>query len=394
VFEDADNDAAFDEGENPLPGVAVSDGVDVAITDEQGLYRLQTDGRRIVFVSVPGSHHAPDNKFYRDPEGRGGEQTLHFPLVRNAETTDREKFMFVFVTDTHTADYRYAREGTEKAYKAIAALEPDLVIHGGDIVFDLLHVSREALARQQFDLYVDELAPLIEAPLYHTIGNHDILGWSVAPAPESESPLYGKKIYRKYFGPTHYSFNYNQCHFIILDSIGRTMNDAGGGTYYGSLDQEQLEWVQKDLAVVGTAKPVILVSHIPMINALASLFGVTSEAVHAPDGTRVPKHQTRGFQQLLGEVLDGYNFRLALAGHYHTYEEIHWIDNTHDAYFVVGGSVCGEWWKGDRTVGYSRWAEGFTRVEVDGDEFAFSYVPFGWLGVEEQLPAASEATEE
>jgi 3',5'-cyclic AMP phosphodiesterase CpdA len=348
---------------------------------------MHTDSSRIIFVSVPGTHHAAKNRFYYQfPEKFKDRRKIDFPLVKNADTADDKRFTIGFVTDTHTADYREAKEGTEKAYRAVMNMKPDLVIHGGDMVFDLLHVSQEDLARGQFNLYINQIAPIIKAPFYHTLGNHDVFGWMADPPPDPLPPLYGKEMYRKYFGPTYYSFNYKHCHFLVLDSVGRTVDDAGMPTYYGFIDDAQLEWVRKDLAQIDRETPVIVVSHIPTINALASLFAMKSEVVRAEDGERTPKHQARGFQRLLGEVLKGYNFRLALGGHFHTYEEIRWKDNRHDAYFVVGGSVCGEWWKGDRTIGYCRWAEGFTRIDVDGERFTFAYIPYGWVGTEEQVP--------
>ena len=51
---------------------------------------------------------------------------------------------------------------------------------------------------------------------------------------------------------------------------------------------------------------------------------------------------------------------------------------------VVGGSVSGEWWKGDHSAGASSWPEGFTLVEVDGEKFETSYISYDWKGTEEQ----------
>ena len=171
---------------------------------------------------------------------------------------------------------------------------------------------------------------------------------------------------------------------MILDSIARIETEPGETTYHGSIDKVQIEWLKNDLAVVGKEKPIIIVTHVPMINALASLFGLKSEVVSLPDGQRVSKHQVHGTARLLGDALRGYNFKLALAGHFHTFEEVHWKSNEHDTRFIVGGAVCGGWWKGDNRVGLSSWPEGFTTIEVDGNDFAASYVSYGWQGTEEQ----------
>jgi predicted phosphodiesterase len=379
VFEDADGDGALGAKEKPLARVVVSDGVTATQTNEQGAYEIRTATGRILFVSVPGTHHAAENRFWQslDKTHLPGSR-VDFPLLANPDIVD-QRFTFVFLTDTHVGHGRNAREGAAKAYAFIAALKPPLVIHGGDIVFDALAVSDEENAAEQFDYYAESLLPMINAPFYHVLGNHDVFGWERSIA--RKSSLYGKEMYRKYFGPTYYSFNYAHCHFVILDSIART-EDRSEPTYYGVVDKVQLEWLRHDLAAIGPRQPVILVSHIPSINALASFFGVRSELVTSPSGDKVPKHQISNLQELL-LVLKGHNLRLVLGGHYHNYEEVHWKDNDRDVLFVVGGSVCGEWWKGDRTIGVSSWPEGYTVVNVVGDRFDLTYVPYGWQGTQE-----------
>ena len=385
AFEDSNSNGFLDMGEKTLPDVAVSDGVTVVITDAGGQYRIGSDADRIIFVSVPGTHHAADNNFSRATNNFvAGERRIDFPLVRNADTTAGERFTFAFVTDTHVADYRRAKDGVARAYRTVAELNPALVVHGGDVVFDAMKAADEKLAENQYSLYKNSLAPIIKSPFYHTIGNHDVFGWTAMPEPNPVPPLYGKRMFNKYFGPSYYSFNYKHCHFIVLDSIGRTEGEDGEPTYHGFVDETQIEWLRKDLAAVDRERPIIIVTHIPMINALASLFGLKGEVVPLPGGGTTPKHQIHGFARLLGDALRGYNFKLALAGHYHTFEEVHWKSNECDAVFIVGGAICGGWWKGDHRVGLSSWPEGFTMVEVDGQKFTASYISYGWKGTEEQ----------
>jgi len=380
VFEDANGNGSHDAGEKALRGVAVSDGKDVVRTGLLGRYRIETEAD-FVFVSVPGSHHAANNKFYRKIDAStAGMRGVDFPLVKNKVATDDGKFTFIFVTDTHAADYLRAKEGVTKAYGAVAELDPAFVIHGGDVILD---GKKAELAEAQFELYTSELAPLIKAPFYHSVGNHDVVGWVGPPDPDP-SPMYGKGMFKKYFGPTYYSFNYGHCHFIVLDSIARIETESGEATYHGSVDNAQIEWLKKDLATVPSEAPIILVTHVPMINALASLFGTKDELVPGPEGEQIPKHQVYGFARLLGITLKGRNLKLALAGHYHTFEEVRWLSNEHDTRFIVGGSICGEWWKGDHRLGLASWPEGFTKIEVEGDKFFADYIPYGWIGTEER----------
>jgi Icc protein len=381
VFDDSNGNGVLDTDENALDGIVVSDGEAVTRTGKEGMYSLKTTSGKIVFVSVPGTHHAPANKFYRYVQDQGKPAAYDFALRRNPGNNDG-KFAFVFASDTHLGFLRHARDGTAKAFAAVMELSPDLVIHGGDIIYDALGTD-EGLARKQYELYVNELAPLIRVPFYHAVGNHDVFGWYSMSEAKSALPLYGKGMYEKYFGPRYYSFNYDQCHFVVLDSIARGTQQGGKITYFGWVDHAQLDWLRKDLQQVDASRPIVLVTHIPTINALFSVFGLKGEFAVTPAGETVPKHQISNFSELF-KLFSGHNFKLALAGHHHTYEEIHWKNNMQDALLVVGGSVCGEWWKGDREIGFVSWPEGFTLVKVDGEQFEVSYISYGWKGENEE----------
>jgi hypothetical protein len=252
------------------------------------------------------------------------------------------------------------------------------------VILDALKASDKDKVAAQYELYMRQLAPIIKQPFYHTVGNHDVFGWIGLPNPARPTELYGKRAYEKRLGPTYYSFNYKHCHFVALDSIGRTKDSVDGSAYYGVVDKVQLDWLRKDLSQITASTPVIMVTHIPTVNALGSIYGLKGDVVSTPSGEKAPKHQIANFPELFGEVLKGYNFKLALAGHYHTYEAIHWKTNQADALLVVGGSVCGEWWKGDRTIGPASWPEGFTVIQVDGEQFKPNYVAYGWKGTDEQ----------
>lgn len=184
VFEDADRDGAFDPDEKALAGVAVSDGKSVTRTDMRGFYEIRTEPGRMVFVSVPGAHHAAGNRFYRSVDNLAGR--ADFPLVANPDVGD-DRFTFVFVTDTHVGHGRNARQGAAKAYNSIAEVNPALVVHGGDIIFDALALSDEEKGREQYDFYTKSLAPIIKSPFYHALGNHDVFGWEREAA--KSSPL-------------------------------------------------------------------------------------------------------------------------------------------------------------------------------------------------------------
>jgi len=65
----------------------------------------------------------------------------------------------------------------------------------------------------------------LKIPVYNTLGNHDGIygGW---------------KIFRKMFGPSYYSFDYDNSHFIVLDNA-----------FKESFDRDQFEWLKRDLTL-------------------------------------------------------------------------------------------------------------------------------------------------
>ena len=75
---------------------------------------------------------------------------------------------------------------------------------------------------------------------------------------------------------------------------------------------------------------------------------------------RIPQHAPE-------EVGEG---NAVLQGHLHTVEEIKFYDVS----YIIGGAVCGNWWKGLR----HEFPEGFVVVDIVGDEFDWKYETFNW----------------
>ncbi|NQT30135.1 MAG: metallophosphoesterase [Candidatus Saganbacteria bacterium] len=75
----------------------------------------------------------------------------------------------------------------------------------------------------EYQKYLNTIKNL-NVKVYHTPGNHDMV-------------KYGYKYFKKYFGPYHYSFDYQNSHFIVL-------NNAFGESFTA----EQFNWLKKDLA--------------------------------------------------------------------------------------------------------------------------------------------------
>ena len=125
----------------------------------------------------------------------------------------------------------------EQVWKEAAAERPAFVLSPGDSIQGL----EDGTAEREWQEVARIWKPYSRCPLYLAPGNHDI--WSAT----------SEKLYVKYSGhPTHYSFDYGQAHFTILDnSRSDELSDA------------QLAFLEQDLKAHAGAAVKAIVSHRP-----------------------------------------------------------------------------------------------------------------------------------
>jgi len=125
----------------------------------------------------------------------------------------------------------------EQVWKEAAAERPAFVVSPGDSIQGL----NDATAQREWLEVARIWKPYRRYPLYLAPGNHDI--WSAA----------SERLYVKYSGrPTHYSFDYRQAHFTILDnSRSDELSDA------------ELDFLEQDLKAHAGASVKAIVSHRP-----------------------------------------------------------------------------------------------------------------------------------
>src|ERR1043166_1376840 len=125
----------------------------------------------------------------------------------------------------------------ERVWKETAADHPAFVVTVGDTIQGL----NDATADAEWQEIQRILTPYRRFPLYLAPGNHDI--WSA----RSEA------LFRKYSGhPVHYSFDYGQAHFTILDN-SRSEH----------FSVEELAFLDKDLQAHAAQPLKFIVSHRP-----------------------------------------------------------------------------------------------------------------------------------
>jgi len=165
----------------------------------------------------------------------------------------------------------------------------------GDVVFDKL------------DLYDrhKEMMGLMDIPQWYLPGNHDINF-------ESPNASFANETYKMHFGPTYYSFDYGNVHFVALNNVeyagnGNQFNCEHllycRGIYRGYIDPIQLQWLRNDLSFVGKEKLIVIATHISLLT-------------EADDGIneKITGPNTENFSELL-EILEPFENIYGLAGH-------------------------------------------------------------------------------
>jgi len=124
-----------------------------------------------------------------------------------------------------------------RVWREINLMHPEFVVNVGDTI----QGSEDDLAESQWMELRPVWARYSHYPLYFTPGNHDV--WS-----DFSRDLYEKESGRR----THYSFNYEDAHFTILDT-----------TPTRRLEDDQLDFLEKDLEAHKESNPKIVIFHHP-----------------------------------------------------------------------------------------------------------------------------------
>lgn len=283
-------------------------------------------------------------------------------LIGSCQTDNSENsFKFVFMTDIHVQPELNGDEGFKKAIKEVNQLNPDFVITGGDLVFDALGQSHER-ASQLYDMYID-VCRNFEMPVYNTLGNHEVFGLYERSGISPTHKDFGKKMFKRRLGyeKTYYSFDHKGWHFIILDDIGFTENRR----YTAEIDSAEFNWIKNDLKQLDKESPIVITLHIPLVSIAEQIRNGGTSALSA--GVALANSH-----EIL-KLFEGYNLKIVLQGHLHIVEEIIY-NNVH---FITAGAVSGKWWKGSN----AGFPEGFVLVDIQNNEFTWSYETYGWQSI-------------
>lgn len=319
-----------------IANVVVSDGFRVTTTDKEGFYTLQsTNIAKHIFISVPADCDVPHEgnipRFYKSVKGTTSDISVDFTLTKKEKD---KKLVFVVMADPQAqipADMkRFTTEPIPDIEKLKSNYPDDVAFIGmtaGDLLWD---------APKMYPDYVKAFEQL-SFPFYQVIGNHDYD--EKIKGNDSESSHY----FESYFGPTYYSFNRGDCHFIALDNIiYNTRPD-----YEEKISDEQLVWLQQNLKYVDKNKLIVISMHSP---------------VYRRDGKDILSNTSA-----LIKILKGYKV-LIVSGHTHRMNKMVVAKDMVD---YTLSPTMGNSWAGDINV--DGCPNGYGVFEINGNKLVSQY---------------------
>jgi pimeloyl-ACP methyl ester carboxylesterase len=328
VFLDRNGNGVRDRSEPGIARVVVSNQEQAVETDSNGGFALSSGGYGLVFVSLPDGYRAV-GRFWQ----AAGDAPLAFAL---APAPAPRAFSFIHASDTHLDSASLPR--TQWLEHLTDSLRPDFVIITGDLIRDALRVS-DTVARTRYELFARERSRFTR-PVWTIPGNHEIFGIERDKShAATDHPLYARRMYRHYFGPDYYSFNYGGVHFVGLNS-----EDYDDQWYYGHIDSLQLAWLERDLSLVPAGTPVVTFNHIPFFTAAETINGYMDEPPAPSLITVAGKTTFRHVVSNAGEVLAllrRHRYPLALGGHVHIRETLEYQLDRQAIRFEQAAAVVG-----------------------------------------------------
>ena len=353
-----------------VENVVVSDGAEVTVTNEKGIYQLKSAKKwGYVFISVPSGYEVPSV---------GVLPQFHRALKNSADVVERadfklekvdgqDSYKIFMLGDMHLANRtgdlgQFAQFTSDLTdYMTRHKGEKMYALTLGDMTWDLYWYSNSYYFPQYLNTVNSQIKNL---QIFHTMGNHD-------NDFQTRSDYDAAVKYVDQICPTYYSFNIGKVHYVVMDDIDCSSYDGSTSrNYVASLSAEQLDWLAKDLSHVDKTTPVVVAMHAQVFYPTTSGFKIDHDPVNT---------------QRLFDILDGYTVRF-VTGHTHKLFNV-----TPDAPIVDGhnfreynsGSVCASWWwSGNLTpgihIGTDGTPGGYGIWDVTGTDFQCLYKSTGW----------------
>ena len=299
------------------------------------------------------------------PAGNSGDSAFSFAFVTDAHVAwrlgqVRERELPAERDDLLEAPYVGYQRGLDKVMKHGGI---EFVLTGGDGLELVPPPDRPVPPLNEFMASVEgcvarmkQIEKTTGVPFFNTLGNHDSFD---NPPSTPDNPLFGPGLFEKYLGykgRSYYSFDWKGWHFVVLSTHDKLIPS---GHWYGISDQ-QIAWLEKDLAALPAGTPIVVSAHVPFPQA---------RGVYVEDRKKVLP------------ILKKHNVKLMLFGHQHAFQAFDWEGIP----CVTGSSFSGAVWSGARAVRDTTFggktaehSQGYLILSVDGDQIDWRYFPYNF----------------
>ena len=318
-----------------VANVVVSDGYNVVATNKKGEYEFeQHPDATAIFISTPSGYAFKNEngiaRHYRLLKDIKKRKEINFDLV-SLEQDDNEH-QFIIWADPQVKNAKDVEKmmthSVPDVQKFVAAAGAGSLLHGitvGDIVWD----NHDLFA--EYDKAVEQMG----IPFFQCLGNHD-MDYNKGGDETSDD------TFQQNYGPAYYSFNRGKVHYVVMDNVRYLGRDRD---YDGYLQQNQLNWLQKDLAFVPKDQLIILCMHIPVHSGVKN-------------------------REELYVLLKERNVHI-MSGHTHYHRNV----IKENIYEHNHGTVCGAWWTGP--ICEDGTPCGYGIYKVKGTELSWHYQATG-----------------
>lgn len=243
------NGVVRDDSGRPVSGVKVTDGFDFVRTDNDGKYEIYAhDNSKFVYISIPAGFEVATRNgaplFYKSLKKDKSKQKMDFDLIRTGKDETHHQFMV-------WADVQVYNESEIELVSKAAADARAVAAQSGVPTFGVSCGDIAGMWSSGLSEKIHKATASAGFPFFALMGNHD---YQAAVGTNEES----KGVYTEKYGPTYYSFDKGQMHYVVLDDVFYFYRH-----YMGYIEESQLEWLKKDLESVPAGNTVVLFMHIP-----------------------------------------------------------------------------------------------------------------------------------